>query len=132
MRTFMSVSRFKCLWKITSHQMIADNNSIKILLQAALMRKSLPIMAEFAFLSACQTATGDTALEDEVVHLAAGMLSVGYRSVVGTMWAIGDSDAPVVADAFYGRVMEDATRAQTSKAYALHDAVAGTSAREGG
>lgn len=89
---------------------------------AALMRESLPDVAEFAFLSACQTATGDTALEDEVVHLAAGMLAVGYRSVVGTMWAIGDSDAPMVADTFYERVVNYAAE-NKSKAYALHDAV---------
>jgi len=41
--------------------------------------------ADFAFLSACQTSKGDTNLPEEVVHLASGMLTAGYRSVVGTM-----------------------------------------------
>jgi CHAT domain-containing protein len=40
--------------------------------------------ADFAFLSACQTATGDENLPDEAVHLAAGMLAAGYRSVIAT------------------------------------------------
>jgi CHAT domain-containing protein len=39
-----------------------------------------------AFLSACETATGDPEHADEVVHLAATMLCVGFRSVVATMW----------------------------------------------
>ncbi|KDN33405.1 hypothetical protein RSAG8_13499, partial [Rhizoctonia solani AG-8 WAC10335] len=33
-----------------------------------------------AFLSACQTATGDAKLPDEAVHLASGMLMAGYSS----------------------------------------------------
>jgi len=41
--------------------------------------------AQLAFLSACQTATGDTKLPEEYVHLAAGMLVAGYQSVIATM-----------------------------------------------
>src|SRR5882757_451882 len=43
--------------------------------------KSFP-HADFAFLSACQTAAGDDNLSEEAVHLAAGMLEGGYRSVI--------------------------------------------------
>jgi CHAT domain-containing protein len=86
--------------------------------------------AEFAFLSACQTSTGDIELSDESVHLAAGMLAAGYRGVVGTMWSISDSHAPQFAEDFYryllarsgevgGRDMLDGEQA----AYALHHAV---------
>ena len=57
-----------------------------------------------AFLSACQTATGDRALSEEAVHLAAGMLLAGYRSVIATMWSIGDSDAPEVAQSVYDQL----------------------------
>lgn len=39
-----------------------------------------------AFLSACQTATGDQNLPDEAMHLAATLLFAGFRSVVATMW----------------------------------------------
>ncbi|CAE6366003.1 unnamed protein product, partial [Rhizoctonia solani] len=38
-----------------------------------------------AFLSACQTATGDKELPDEAIHLASGMLMAGYPSVIATM-----------------------------------------------
>ncbi|VDC04266.1 unnamed protein product [Peniophora sp. CBMAI 1063] len=91
---------------------------------AELMCTDLP-RAELAFLSACQTATGDVNLPDESVHLAAAMLSVGYTSVIGTIWSIGDEDAPILANAFYARVLEDIGGNQVGSrtAYALHDAV---------
>ncbi|CAE6454938.1 unnamed protein product, partial [Rhizoctonia solani] len=41
-----------------------------------------------AFLSACQTATGDESLPDEAIHLASGMLMAGYASVIATMWSV--------------------------------------------
>ncbi|KZV98747.1 TPR-like protein, partial [Exidia glandulosa HHB12029] len=89
-----------------------------------LMTSSLSA-ARLAFLSACETAVGDEKMPDEVVHLAAGMLAVGYRSVVATMWCIGDNEAPLVADAFYKTLLED--RADNARpmdvAQALHAAV---------
>ena len=42
--------------------------------------------ASLAFLSACQTAKGDGKLPDEAMHLAATLLSAGFRGVVRTMW----------------------------------------------
>ncbi|KAF6764573.1 CHAT domain-containing protein, partial [Ephemerocybe angulata] len=57
--------------------------------------------ADLAFLSACQTSTGQEKLSDEAVHLAAGMLAAGYRRVIGTMWSIGDAPAQKVATTFY-------------------------------
>ncbi|KAF9077122.1 CHAT domain-containing protein [Rhodocollybia butyracea] len=65
-----------------------------------IVRRSHPY-AEFAFLSACQTSSGNEELSDEAVHLAAGMQLAGYRSVIATMWSIKDSDAPVIADEVY-------------------------------
>ena len=43
--------------------------------------------ADLAYLSACQTSTGDEKLSEEAVHLAAGMLAAGYRGVIATMWS---------------------------------------------
>ncbi|KAF6754769.1 CHAT domain-containing protein [Ephemerocybe angulata] len=57
--------------------------------------------ADLAFLSACQTSTGQEKLSDEAVHLAAGMLAAGYRRVVGTMWSIRDKPAQDLATTFY-------------------------------
>jgi CHAT domain-containing protein len=40
----------------------------------------------FAYLSACETAKGDTEQPDQVMHLAAAMLFAGFKHVVATMW----------------------------------------------
>lgn len=84
--------------------------------------------AELAFLSACQTATGDENNPEESVHLAAGMLAVGFKGVVATMWSIGDKDAPIVVEAYYKKLLElrrtgAVGKGQTGAAYALHEAV---------
>ncbi|KAF9535340.1 CHAT domain-containing protein, partial [Crepidotus variabilis] len=78
----------------------------------------------FAFLSACQTSVGEMKLPEEVVHLAAGMLVAGYRSVVATSWAIKDAYGPEVAEAFYQCLMEGGAGLDGSRAtVALHSAV---------
>ncbi|KAG8734158.1 hypothetical protein FRC10_011925 [Ceratobasidium sp. 414] len=79
--------------------------------------------AEFAFLSACQTAMGDEKLPDEAIHLAAGMLMVGYPSVIATMWSINDQDAPLVAERVYARMLEGGVPDSSKSARALHEAV---------
>lgn len=68
---------------------------------------------------------GDIKHSEEVIHMAAGMLAVGYRSVVATMWSIRDKDAVQVADDVYRILMEDGKSRTNSKraAYALHEAV---------
>jgi CHAT domain-containing protein len=87
-----------------------------------IITKSFP-HADFAFLSACQTATGDEKLSEEAVHLAAGMLAAGYRSVIATMWSIMDDDAPLVAAEVYSHLIRDSEPDSTQAAYALHHAV---------
>ncbi|KAJ7865821.1 CHAT domain-containing protein [Mycena leptocephala] len=83
---------------------------------------SLP-NADLAFLSACQTATGSKGLQDESVHLAAGMLLAGYRGVIGTMWSIMDNDAPQVAGDVYAHLLEKSPPDPMRAAEALHLAV---------
>ena len=66
-----------------------------------IVRSRLPA-AEFAFLSACHTAElteGSSA--DEGLHLAAAVQYCGFRSVVGTMWAMANDDGQDVAKYFY-------------------------------
>jgi CHAT domain-containing protein len=80
--------------------------------------------AEFAFLSACQTTTGDESLSEEAVHIAGGMLLAGYRGVVATMWSIQDDLAPEVTNEFYRYIMEGEERPDPTKAAeALHMSV---------
>ncbi|KAJ7248786.1 CHAT domain-containing protein [Mycena rebaudengoi] len=79
--------------------------------------------ADLAFLSACQTATGSQELQDESVHLIAGMLLAGCRGVIGTMWSIDDNDAPQVAGDVYVHLLEESPPDPTRAAQALHLAV---------
>ena len=66
-----------------------------------IVRANLPD-AEFAFLAACHTAevTEGSAI-DEGLHLAAAVQYCGFRSVVGTMWAMKDEDGRDLAKQFY-------------------------------
>jgi len=69
-----------------------------------IIRSRLP-NAEFAFLAACHTAElTDGSLSDEALHLTAAMQYCGFRSVVGTMWAMADKDGPHLARNFYDLV----------------------------
>ncbi|KAB5592541.1 Aromatic di-alanine and TPR containing protein [Ceratobasidium theobromae] len=77
-----------------------------------------------AFLSACQTATGDRKIADEAVHLASGMLMAGYPSVIGTMWSVKDADAPIIAKQVYGQLLKKGKMDYRDAARALHKAVA--------
>ncbi|KAG1730554.1 CHAT domain-containing protein [Suillus paluster] len=78
--------------------------------------------AEFAFLSACHTAVGDEKTPDEVIHLAAGLQFSGFKSVIGTLWAVDDAVTKHVVEAFYENMFKegviDCTRAASSLNYA--------------
>jgi len=91
------------------------------------VRSRLP-NAEFAFLAACHTAElTDQSPADEVLHLAAAMQFCGFRSVVGTMWAMADTDGPALAGDFYKSVFsgreQEGVHYYERTAEALRDAV---------
>ena len=72
-----------------------------------IIRSRLP-SAEFAFLAACHTAElTEESIADEGLHLSAAVQYSGFRSVVGTMWAMADIDGPVLAKHFYASVFSD-------------------------
>ena len=72
-----------------------------------IVRSQLPT-AELAFLSACHTAEiTEESIADEGLHLAAAVQYCGFRSVVGTMWAMADIDGPDLAGYFYRSVFSD-------------------------
>ena len=87
-----------------------------------IIEKSLP-NARFAYLSACQTATGDEKQPDEVIHLAAGMLTAGYQSIIATMWSIEDDDAPLIANEVYSHLLANNIPDSKKTACALHVAM---------
>ncbi|KAH9987725.1 CHAT domain-containing protein [Russula compacta] len=75
-----------------------------------IVRSLLP-SAEFAFLSACHTAEiTEKSIANEGLHLAAAVQYSGFRSVVGTMWAVVDDNGPPVAEKFYKSVFSATDR----------------------
>ena len=78
----------------------------------AIVRSHLPT-AEFAFLSACHTAeVTEGSIIDEGLHLAAAVQYSGFRSVVGTMWAMMDEDGQELAENFYKALFSNTRRDQ--------------------
>ena len=66
-----------------------------------IVRSHLPT-AEIAFLSACHTAeVTEGSITDEGLHSSAAVQYCGFRSVVGTMWAMMDEDGQDLAENFY-------------------------------
>ena len=77
-----------------------------------IVRSRLPT-AEFAFLSACHTAeVTEGSIMDEGLHLAAAVQYSGFRSVVGTMWAMADVDGRDLAENFYKALFSNSRRDQ--------------------
>jgi CHAT domain-containing protein len=91
-----------------------------------IVRSQLP-NAEFAFLAACHTAElTHESPADEALHLTAAMQYCGFRSVVGTMWAMADMDGPDLAKNFYESVFSGQRQGvpyYEKTAEALRDAV---------
>jgi len=84
--------------------------------------------AEFAFLSACHTAElTEESIDDEGLHLAAALQYCGFQSVVGTMWAMADTDGRDVSRWFYQSMLSEAGEEEVPyherSARALRDAV---------
>ncbi|KAG8966853.1 hypothetical protein FRC03_011267 [Tulasnella sp. 419] len=57
--------------------------------------------AEYAFLAACHSAAASRRMPDETLHLAASFQFAGFKSVIGTMYAMADLDGPILAEEVY-------------------------------
>jgi len=83
--------------------------------------------AEFAFLSVCHAAEWtDAHTPDEALHLTAAMQYCGFRSAVGTLWAMADIDGRDISEHFYKHMFaggEQRVRIGDRSAVALRDAV---------
>lgn len=80
--------------------------------------------AELAYLSACGTTRGGTALADEAIHLASAFQLAGYAQSVGTLWEVGDAFAAAAAAAFHRALAPAMTDpAPLPAALALHATV---------
>jgi CHAT domain-containing protein len=109
----------QCIGQAMESGLLLQDGKLKL---STIVGEYLP-KAEFAFLSACQTAMGDENVSEESAHLAAGMLLAGYRGVVATMWSIGDIDAPKIAEDVYHRILNGGKPNWKEAARALHDGV---------
>lgn len=81
--------------------------------------------SRFAFLSACQSASGLQESPGEAMHLCAGMQFAGFSSVIATLWSIRDEDAPIIAEHTYAYLLRngldkiDLTEAAAALNYAV-------------
>jgi CHAT domain-containing protein len=59
------------------------------------------------------------------MHIAARMLIVGFRSVIATMWSIGDESGPIMAEEVYVHLLRDEGEEFDSRdsAFALNEGV---------
>jgi len=87
--------------------------------------------AFLAYLSACSTAENTSwQLQDEAIHLASTLLSVGFPHVVASLWEADDQAAGQVARHFFSGIAEQLRLAHSGKSkpdidipLALHQAV---------
>ena len=88
-----------------------------------ILSKNLP-KAQFAFLSACETAMGSSNLPNESLHLAGGFIVAGCQAAVGTLWNMKDSDGPKVAELVYQWLLDHRKTLDVhATAEALHFAI---------
>ena len=90
-----------------------------------IVRSRLPD-PEFAFLSCCHAVEiTEGSVADEGLHLTAAMQYCGFRSVIGTMWEMADTDGRDLAKCFYKSLFsgqETSVRYYERSAGALRDA----------
>lgn len=79
--------------------------------------------ADFAFLSAGQTAMGDKWVPEQSLHPAAGLLLSGCSGVIASMWPFQDDAALAITEAVYSRILKDGKSNRKEVAFALHEAV---------
>ena len=72
--------------------------------------------AQFAYLSACHTTVGDEEGLDEAIHLASAMQFAGFRSVIGTMWAVDDGETNKITSVFYDNMIDEHGRLDYTRA----------------
>ncbi|MFI7288412.1 CHAT domain-containing protein [Streptomyces anulatus] len=78
--------------------------------------------AEFAFLSACDTARTTARLSDEAIHPLAAFQIAGFSQVVGTLWRVDDAVAPAFSRQIYRELIADRSGALCASA-AVHRTV---------
>lgn len=70
----------------------------------------MPLVAQLAVLSACDTARGNIT-GDGVIGLSRSLLTAGVDTVIVTLWSIPDESTSVLMGAFYRQLEEEPNRA---------------------
>ena len=78
---------------------------------------------EWAFLSACKTATGGVTVTDEAITLTSALLYTGWRHVVGTLWTVIDNTTAELTADVYAELTRQGHLQTDEAAVALHRAV---------
>jgi tetratricopeptide (TPR) repeat protein len=78
---------------------------------------------QWAYLSACQTATGGLRNTDEVITLCSALVYAGWRHVLGTLWPVPDSVAARFAASVYDGATENGRLDADRAPAALHKAM---------
>ncbi|KAJ7465594.1 CHAT domain-containing protein [Mycena latifolia] len=94
----------------TKSELILYDGSLDL---ASILRMPLS-NSQFVFLAACQTAMDNTQLLNQSFHLGGGFIAAGFRSAIGTMWAMNDKDGPLVAEVFYSHLFQNGRQPQAS------------------
>jgi tetratricopeptide (TPR) repeat protein len=76
---------------------------------------------QFAFLSACKTATGGVTHLDEAITIATALQYTGWRHVIGTLWSVWDDTAATVTTHLYPQLTHHGILEPTHTAHALHN-----------
>ena len=64
---------------------------------------------------------GDADSPDEAIYLASAMQFVGFRFVIGTMWAVDDGETNKITSTFYKHMVDESGRLDhTHAAFALN------------
>ncbi|MBM2621808.1 CHAT domain-containing protein [Actinoplanes sp. LDG1-06] len=79
--------------------------------------------AQFAYLSACDTAFGGVQLLDEAAHLAAATQLAGFPHVVACLWRVPDDAASNFAAQIYDRLASGGAPDPAGSAHAVHEAI---------
>jgi hypothetical protein len=88
----------------SSSRLLVHDHQQQAFTVSEVMKLDLP--AEFAFLSACETARTGPALTDESIHLGSAFQIAGFRHVVATLWPVSDRQSVRMARALYQAVRD--------------------------
>jgi CHAT domain-containing protein len=81
-------------------------------LQASEVIDALSLDADLVTLSACETALGRNVGGEGILGLTRAFQIAGARSVLASLWSVGDESTSLLMKAFYGALADGASRGE--------------------